>query len=118
MSRITRRNAARQDLVDVAYYYIRQGSPASARRFRDQAEALFGRPADMPGLGAPYDHDHPALAGLRFLPVTRFKKYLVFYRATPGGIEVVRVLHGARDIQVTLAEGFGIGGQDEAEPGA
>lgn len=117
MSRITRRNAARQDLVDIAYYYIRQGSPASAQRFRNQAEALFGRLADMPGMGTPYDHDHPALAELRFLPVTRFKKYLVFYRVIPGGIEVVRVLHGSRDLQGTLTEEFGIGEQDEAEPG-
>ena len=71
----------------------------------------------MPGMGTPYDHDHPALAELRFLPVTRFKKYRVFYRAIPVGIEVVRVLHGSRDLQSILAEEFGIGEQDDDEPG-
>jgi plasmid stabilization system protein ParE len=38
MSRVIRRNAARQDLVDIVYYYIRQGTPATALRFRNQAE--------------------------------------------------------------------------------
>lgn len=104
MSRVIRRDAARQDLVDIAFYYVHQGSLAVAQRFRDQAEALLGRLADMPGMGTSYDTDHPALAGLRFLPVTRFKKYLIFYRPIPGGIDLVRVLHGARDIGSILAD--------------
>jgi len=33
--------------------------------------------------------------GLRSLPVGN---YVVFYRGREGGIEVIRVLHGARDI--------------------
>jgi toxin ParE1/3/4 len=114
MSRVIRRQAARQDLVEIAYYYIRQGSPATARRFRDQAEALFRRLAGMPGMGAAYDPSHPALAGLRFMPVTRFKKYLVFYRAIPSGIEVIRVLHGVRDIDGILSEEFGIEEDDNS----
>ena len=70
----------------------------------------------MPGMGTSYDPGHPALAGLRFLPVSRFKKYLIFYRPIPGGIEVVRVLHGARDIESILADEFS-GGEDDAEAG-
>ena len=70
--------------------------PGSAlpSRFLAQAEATFTRLAGMPGMGASYEHDHPALAGLRFFPVSRFHKYLVFYRSIAGGIEIVRVLHG------------------------
>ncbi len=116
MSRVIRRDAARRDLVEIVYYYLDQGSLAAAQRFRDQAEALLGRLADMRGIGTPYDPDHRALAGLRFLPVTRFKKYLIFYRPVPGGIELVRVLHGAREIASILAEEFG-GGEDDAEAG-
>jgi plasmid stabilization system protein ParE len=37
---------------------------------------------------------------------SRFRKYLVFYRPIPGGIEVLRVLHGSRDIAAILAEAF------------
>lgn len=32
-------------------------------------------------------------------------RYLLFYRAIEGGIEVVRVLHGMRDIERIFGEG-------------
>ena len=118
MNRIIRRQAARQDLVDIFYHYIRVGTPATARRFRKQAEATFQRLAGMPGMGAHFPHEHPALAELRFFPVSRFKNFIVFYRSVAGAIEVVRVLHGARDIHSILEEELGIEeavGDDEAE---
>lgn len=62
----------------------------------------------MPGMGTLYDHDHPALAELRFFPISRFNKYIVFYRPDDRGIQIVRILHGARDIASILAEEFGI----------
>ncbi len=34
---------------------------------------------------------------LRFVPLGN---YLIFYRPTDGGIEIVRLLHGARDVTV------------------
>jgi toxin ParE1/3/4 len=40
----------------------------------------------------------PRLADLRFFPVTRFPNHLVFYRPLEDGLELVRVLHGAREI--------------------
>src|SRR5713226_8246174 len=63
----------------------------------------------MSGMGSLYESDEPELAGVRFFPVTRFRNYLVFYRPTTTGIEVLRVLHGARDIESLLS---GEGGWD------
>jgi toxin ParE1/3/4 len=105
---IHRSPGARRDLVEIFRYYTRQGGLRVAQRFFAQAEATFARLARMPGLGTPYGHEHPALAGLRFFPVSRFRNHLVFYRPVVGGIEIVRVLHGARDIDGILAEEFGI----------
>ena len=62
----------------------------------------------MPGIGTRYDPEDRLYAELRFFPVSRFKKYLVFYRPVAGGIEVLRVLHGARDLPSILAEDFGV----------
>jgi toxin ParE1/3/4 len=63
----------------------------------------------MPGMSPRYEHDHPALAELRVSVLSApFNAYLIFYRPVAGGIEVVRVLHGARDIPRILAEEFGI----------
>jgi toxin ParE1/3/4 len=64
-------------------------------------------------MGARYQHEHPALAELRFFPVSRFKKFIVFYRPIAGAIEIVRVLHGAHDIHRILAEDFGVDGAGE-----
>jgi toxin ParE1/3/4 len=101
---IHRRQKARQDLVNIFRYHAREAGLRVAQRFFAQTEATFARLAGMPGVGTPYEHDHPALSDLRFFPISRFRKYLVFYRSVADGIEVVRVLHGARDIHVILAE--------------
>ena len=103
----------KNDLTDIIYYYIREGSSTAGHRFRKEAEATFQRLASMPYMGSLYEHEHPALAGLRFFPLpSRFKKYLVFDRPMDDGIEVVRVLHGARDIEAIVNEEFGLGEED------
>jgi toxin ParE1/3/4 len=102
---IRRRARARQDLIDIFQRYAREAGLRVARRFRNDAEATLTRLAGRPGMGTRYEAENPAFVGLRFFPLTsRFKNYLVFYRPTPEGIEVARVLHGARDIQSILAE--------------
>ena len=114
---VLKRRPARQDLVDIFSHYVRAGTLPSARRFLAQAEATFTRLAGRPGLGARYEPDEPLYTDLRYFPVSRFRMYLVFYRPVPGGIEVLRVLHGARDIRGILAEEFGIA-EDADEEGA
>jgi len=37
--------------------------------------------------------------GLRAWPIDGFRNHLVFYRPTDEGVDIVRVLHGARDIE-------------------
>jgi toxin ParE1/3/4 len=37
-------------------------------------------------------------------PVRDFPSYLVFYRSTESGIEVLRVIHAARDIAAIFDE--------------
>lgn len=94
MNAIHRRLKARQDLVDIYRYYAREAGLSVAQRFFAQVEATVTRLAGMPGMGTHYDLDHAVLAELRFFPVSRFRMYLVFYRPVPGGIEIIRVLHG------------------------
>jgi toxin ParE1/3/4 len=113
MSVIDQRHAARRDLVEIVAY-LAERSEGAARRFRVEAEATFTRLAGMPGMGTRYEPDEPAYAELRYFPVSRFPRYLVFYRSLPDGIEVVRVLHGSRDIAGMLADDFGIQ-DDEGE---
>ena len=95
--------AARADLGE-QFEYIAQDSLNAANRFLEAAEAAFEQLAQMPGMGVLKDFGNPRLAGLRQWSIHGFERYLIFYRETDTGIEVVRVLHGARDIQRIFRE--------------
>lgn len=61
--------------------------------------------AERPFAGRPFSTKAPRLRELRRFPVSRpFEKHLIFYKPTAVGIDVVRVLHGARDIDAILAD--------------
>jgi len=92
---------ARRDLLK-HFVYIAGHSIAAARRFGRAAEKAMDQLAHMPGLGGLWESDNPALAGLRVWPIPKFANYLIFYRAAPDGIEVLRVLYAAQDIENLL----------------
>jgi toxin ParE1/3/4 len=100
MARATFAPAARSDLTEIAEYVAADSRKAAARlvaSFKEQAALL----ARLPGIGRP----RPELqVNVRSFPVGR---YVLFYRPIEGGIEVVRVLHGMRDIDRIFGEGEG-----------
>ena len=100
--RITTTKAADQDIRDIATY-VAVNNPVAARKFGTELWRTFDRLASSPesgravqGFGVP----------LRVVRVSsRFRRYLVFYRLTDETtIEIVRVLHGARDLTTLLAD--------------
>jgi toxin ParE1/3/4 len=113
VSQIIRRSSADRDLVTIFRRYVREAGLRVADRFFAEAEATFARLASMPGMGTRYAPEEPLYADLRDFPVSRFPNYLVFYRPVPDGIEVLHILHGARDIAGILADEFGV----DADPG-
>jgi len=115
VSDIVRRPLANRDLLEIFRHYAREGGLRVADRFFAEAEATFARLASMPGMGTRYQPDEPLYADLRYIPVSRFPKYPVFYRPVPGGIEVLCVLHGARQIDRILAEEFGVHANPDEE---
>jgi toxin ParE1/3/4 len=105
MPRIAITPAADRDLEEQAVY-IGRDNFAAAVRFTDAANVAFRQLAEMPRMGSVRETRNPNLKGLRTWRIPGFEKHLVFYRMTEEGIEVVRVLHGARDIpQILEAEG-------------
>lgn len=105
--------AADRDLDDQAGYLARKAGLETALRLYDAAAATFERIARMPGIGERRESPNPRLAGLRVSRVEGFEQHLIFYRPAGDGIEIVRVLHGARDIDRILAEESG----DDAKEG-
>ena len=71
---------------------IVEDSENRADAFIDSIDRKLHELADSPHIGRSRTE---LLAGLSSFP---FGRYIIFYLIVPGGIEIVRVLHGARDI--------------------
>lgn len=100
-ARVTARPRIWQDLAELAAY-IGMDSPRAADRFLDAAHATFARLARNPLSAGRYFSRNPRLDGMRVARVRGFANHLVFFLPVEAGIEVVRVLHGARDLDAAL----------------
>jgi toxin ParE1/3/4 len=102
MSRsVQKRPQAQRDLIE-CYEHIGQDRPSAADRFLMQAQRAFEQIARMPGIGSRWQSPLKALEKIRFWPIPKFRNFIVFYREIPDGVEILRVLHGARDIENAL----------------
>jgi toxin ParE1/3/4 len=97
------RPRADRDLDEHAAFIARDNLDAS-RRFYDAAAQAFEQLAMMPEMGSPRIFRNPALADLRLWRIPGFERHLIFYRPIQDGIEVIRVLHAARDIDGILGQ--------------
>jgi toxin ParE1/3/4 len=91
MLKIVRTPAAVRDLAALTDY-IAADNLTAALGFYDEIDRLLTMIAQYPGMGEAVDHLSPGLR--RFTLGT----YLLFYRRVDDAIELIRVLHGARDI--------------------
>ena len=91
MGRIRRTPRAGRDLEEI-WFFVAQDDPAAADRWLDTLEEKLSLIADNPLMGTARPDIAPEL---RYHPVGR---YLLLYRIVSGGIEVVRVVHGTRDL--------------------
>ena len=97
MSRIRISPRASSDLTEI-WSYIADDSVANADAFIDKLHETIQMLANQSGSGR---HREELSPGILSFP---FGRYIIFYRASQNAIEIVRVLHGARDVQ-TIFEG-------------
>jgi len=98
------RARARRDILSSAEYLEEHGGIETAQRFLDATRTTFEALARRPKLGALCAFQSPALRRLRRWPVKGFENWLIFYQAKRNGVEIVHLIHGARDIE-SLFEG-------------
>jgi toxin ParE1/3/4 len=98
-SRAHKTPQAKRDLEECAIYLVDHGSLQVGLRFLECAEATFDTLVEYTGLGREVRFSRLELQGLRSFRVQGFENHLVFYLPRDFGIEVVRVLHGARDLE-------------------
>ncbi|MDQ2688261.1 MAG: type II toxin-antitoxin system RelE/ParE family toxin [Armatimonadota bacterium] len=95
---------AERDIDSEVVYLAGEADAETAIRFFDAAHETFRALLDTPGMGRARPVGNPRVADIRQWAVSGFGKYLIFYRIVPSGVDIIRVLHGARDIDQLLEE--------------
>jgi toxin ParE1/3/4 len=90
---------AQHELEDILFYIrVAGGRPETARRIGEEIRDKAEKQATHGESG----HQHTAAPkGWRYV---KHKRWLVFYQPHPDGIEVMRVVDGARDLPAVLRE--------------
>lgn len=98
MSTLRFTEGAERDLVDIGNFIARD-NPTNAAQFIERLEEHCELLAAHPLMGRVRDALVPGLRSLSF------GRYVIFYRALDDGVEIVRVLHAARDLRRALQSG-------------
>ena len=95
--RVTRKPKAVADIQEI-WAYIAEDSIVEADRWVDKLDEKLSLWASRPMIGRGRDE---IFKGIRSLP---FGRYVVFYHPLQDGIDVVRVIHSARDVDAVFDE--------------
>ena len=97
MPRIHRTARAEEDLIEI-WLYIAKDNPDAADMLLNEIDLACRTVGDTPRLG----HARPDLAPELRIHIVR--KYIILYREISEGVEVVRVVHGARHLPDLIAD--------------
>ena len=89
---------SRQDLEEIAAYLYRVAPRASAEKL---LRALVEIGDSLNSRASLWPLRPELLAGIRSAPV---RPYAIFYRVSDSEVEIVRVLHGHRNIEAVLRQ--------------
>ena len=103
MPRLTIRPRAWREINEQLEYLKEQGGEELAQRFVKAAQDTFEVLAAMPKTGVRCEFSRHALQRVRRWPVKGFENWLIFYLPKRDGVEILHVIHGARDINNLLS---------------
>jgi toxin ParE1/3/4 len=92
-------DAAIADIVEQADWYAVQSGRRLARRWEKAVALSVSTVAARPATGVPYSFRSPELRDLRRTVISGFPKHLLFYRFDEEEVYILRVVHGARDLE-------------------
>lgn len=91
MSRLKLTRLAREDLQEIGDY-IGKDNPVAAVNFVHRIQGRCVSLAENPGIGRKRDEICPNMRS------ATEGEYVIFYRTLADGIEIIRVIHGKRDL--------------------
>lgn len=97
---VVARARAIEDLSQQVEFYKREISPEAGRRLYKAAVQTFSFLAEQPGMGSPIPC--ALISDLRRWRIEGFEKILIFYRHDAHNLYLIRILHGARDLDHLL----------------
>ena len=94
---------AQTDITEIGFYFAERDQEVKQRFYQaiDQTILTLAR---SPYLGERCSFRNPKTTGMRIWQVYGFSNYLIFYRPQNERLEVLRVLHGARDYTTIFNE--------------
>ncbi|MGE0870658.1 MAG: type II toxin-antitoxin system RelE/ParE family toxin [Kofleriaceae bacterium] len=87
------------DDLEHTYRWLRAQNDQAAERFLAAAQEEIALLSGHPFLGR---RRHFQTRGFRSWRIRGFEKHIIYYRVTTRVLEIVRVLHGAREIRDQL----------------
>ena len=100
---VVRRPRADTDLVEAVLWLREQLSPTAAVAFVERVEEALDLLSRHPLAGSGLIGVRIGIPGLRSFPVEH-SPYVLFYLADSRCVDLLRVLHGRRDIDAALVE--------------
>lgn len=99
--RLVQTRAAEHDVAEQVDY-IAAERPSAARRYLVAYGAACERLLSMPELGVTRSFPVMGYEDVRLWPLPGLRRFLIVYRVTKTTVEVIRVLHSARDVMRVL----------------
>ena len=102
--RIVLSDAAVADILEQSDWYQEQSGDKLAKRWESAVTSVVMRVVERPGAGALCNFKPAELHDVRRISLAGFPKHLLFYefKEKKKEILVLRVLHGARDLESLL----------------
>ncbi len=97
------REQAQRDVDEAIAYYLAQDGGQAALGLIDALERAYAHISRHPASGSPRYGQEFDLPGVRVWPVSGFP-WLVFYVERTRRMDVLRILHGERDIPASLRQ--------------
>ncbi|MCL2743534.1 MAG: type II toxin-antitoxin system RelE/ParE family toxin [Planctomycetaceae bacterium] len=94
---------AENDLSEIGNYFD-EISDTLSQKFYTQFWKTAQKLTKFPDLGERRDYSNPEYTNIRIWQVDGFPNHLIFYRLKDDMLQILRVLHGARDYETIFNE--------------
>jgi toxin ParE1/3/4 len=101
-SRLLLSDAAIADILEQADWYSVQSGEALAERWERAVTSAVLRVVNRPALGTPCTLNSVELQDVRRITIPGFPRHLLFYKFREKEVLILRVVHGARDLERLL----------------